>query len=71
MAVVLDTKFGPRNDMTKLLFSPEFDRDVFAGKCVAGMISPPRQYTSCTTKVISASAAIANLFHRARTPWIL
>ena len=31
----------------------------------------PRQHTSCSPKIISASAAIANLFHRACMPWIL
>ena len=46
-------------------------QDVSAGKCVAGMISPPRQLSSCSSKVVSATAAIANLLHRARTPWIL
>ena len=35
------------------------------------MIPPPRQHASCSSKVISASAAIANLLHRARTPCIL
>ena len=44
---------------------------VSAGKCVAGMISPPRQHTSCSSKVFSASFAIANLCHRARTLWVL
>ena len=46
-------------------------QDVSAGKCVTGMIPPPRQDTSYSPKVISASAAIANLLHRARMPWIL
>ena len=35
------------------------------------MISPPRQHVSGSSKVISASAAIANLLHRARMPCIL
>ena len=35
------------------------------------MISPPRQHSSCSPKIISVSAAIANLPHRARMPWIL
>ena len=35
------------------------------------MISPPRQHSSCSPKVISTSAAILNLFHRAHMPWIL
>ena len=52
---VLDTKFA----------------DVSAGKCVARMISLPRQHTSCSGNVISASAAVANMLHRARMPRIL
>ena len=62
---VLDTKFGPIYDVTK----PPLD--VSYGKCVAGMISPPRQHTWCSPKVFFASAAIANLLHRARMHWIL
>ena len=57
---VLDTKFWRRYNVTKPLFSPEFDRMFSPEKCVAGMISPPRQHTACSPKVISASAAIAN-----------
>ena len=34
------------------------------------MISRPRHHTSCSSKVISASAAVANLLHRTRMPWI-
>ena len=68
---VLDMKFGPRYDVTKPLVLTRIRQDVSAGKCVAGVISPPRQHTSCSPKVISASAAIANLLHRARMPWIL
>ena len=41
-------------------------QDVSTVKSVAGMFSPPRQHTSCPSKVSSASAAIANLLHRAR-----
>ena len=50
------------------LCSPEFDRTPSAGKCVAAMISPPRQHTSCSSQVISASASTA---YRGRMPWIL
>ena len=35
------------------------------------MISPPRQRAPCSPKDISASAAIAELLHCARRPWIL
>ena len=35
------------------------------------LISPPRQHSSCSSKIIAASAAIAVLLHRARMPWIL
>ena len=68
---VLDTRFGPRYDVTKPLVIARIRQDVSAGKCVAGMVSPPRQHTSYSSKVISASASIANLLHRARMPWIL
>ena len=53
------------------LLSPESDRMSPLTNCGAGIISLPRQHASCSSKVISASAAIANLFHRARMPWIL
>ena len=68
---VFDTKFGPWYDVTQPFVLTRIRQDVSAEKCVAGMISLPRQHTSCSSKVISASAAIANLFHRARMPWIL
>ena len=68
---VLDTKFEPRYEVTKPLVFTGIQQDVSAGICVAAMISPPRQLTSCSSKVISASASIANLLHRARKPWIL
>ena len=68
---VHDTKFGSRYHVTQLLVLTRFRHDVSAGTCVAGMISPPRQHTSCCPKAISASASIANLLHRARMPWIL
>ena len=61
---VLDTKFGPRYDVTKLLVYTRIRQEVSAGTCVAGMTSP----LSCSSEVMSASAAIANLFHRARMP---
>ena len=59
---VLDTKFGPRYDVAKPPVLTRIRLDVSAGKCVAGMISAPRQRTSCSHKVVS----VANLFHRAR-----
>ena len=68
---VLDTKIGPMYDVTQPLVLIGIPQDVSAGKCVAAMISPPRQYTSCSSKVVSVNAAIANLLHRARMPWIL
>ena len=64
-------RFGPKYDVTQPLVLTRIRQDVSAGKCVAGMISPPRQHTSGSPKVISASAAIANLLHRARMHWIL
>ena len=60
---VLDTKFGPKYDVSQPVVLTSIRQDVSAGKCVAGMISPPRQHTS--------SVAISNLLHRARRPWIL
>ena len=68
---VLDTKFGPRYDVKKPLVLTRIRQDISAGKCVAGMISPPRQHTSCSSEVFSASASIVNLHHRARIPWIV
>ena len=62
---VLDSKFGPRYDVTQPLVLTRIRQDVSAGTCFAGMISPPRQHTSCSLKVISASA-IANLLNSAR-----
>ena len=56
--------------MAQPLVLTRLRQDVSAGKCVAGLISPPQQHTSCPSKVISASASIANLLHRARMPWI-
>ena len=67
----LDTKFGPRFDVTKPLVLTRIRQDVSTGKSVAGMSSPPGQHTACTPKVISASATIATLLHRARMLWIL
>ena len=58
---VLGTKFGARCDVTKPLVLTRIRQDVSAGKCVAGMISPPRLDTSCSSKVISASAALRKL----------
>ena len=62
---VLDTTFGPRYDVTQLLVLTRIRQDVSAGTCVAGMISPPRQRASCSPKVITACAVIANLLHLA------
>ena len=44
-----------------------FREENMDGTCVAVTMSPPRQQTSCSSKVISSSAAIANLLHRACT----
>ena len=63
---VLDTKFGPRYDVTQPLVLTGIRQHVFAGKCFAELISPPRHHSLCFHKVISASATIANLLHRAR-----
>ena len=68
---VLDTKFGPRYDVTQPLVLTRSRQDVSARKCVAGMISPPRHHMSCSPKIMSASDAIASLLRRAPTPWIL
>ena len=61
---VLETKFGPKYDVTKPLVLTRIRQNVSAGKCVAAKISPPRLHTSCSSQVISASASIANMFHR-------
>ena len=66
---VLDTGVGPRYDVTKPLVLTSIRQDVSAGTCVAGMISPPRQRTPSSPKIVSARAAISNLLHRARLPW--
>ena len=58
-------------NVTQLLVLTRIRQDVATRKCVAGMISPPRQHTSCSSKVISASTSIAHLLHRVRIPWIL
>ena len=63
---VLDAKFGSRYDVTKPLVLTRIRQDVSSGKCVAGMISPPRQHN-----VVSASAAVADVLHLARMPWIV
>ena len=57
--------------MTKRLCLTRVRQDVSAGTCVAATLSPPRQHTSCSSKAITATAAIANLLHRACMPWIL
>ena len=56
--------------MTQPLVLTRIRQDVSAGKCVAKVVSPLRQHTSCSSKVISDSVSIANLLHRARMPWI-
>ena len=67
---VLDTKFGPWY-VTQPLVLTRIRQDVSAGKCVAAIISPPRQHTSCSSEVLSANASIADFLHRAHMPWIL
>ena len=54
---VLDTKFGPRYDVTQHLVLTRIRLHVSVGKCVAGMIPPPSHHTSCSPKVIPASAS--------------
>ena len=61
----------PRYDVTKPLVLARIGQDVSAGKCVAKVMSPPRKQTSCSSKVLAASASVANLLHCARMPWIL
>ena len=53
---VPDTKFGPECGVTQPLVLTRIRQHVSAGNCVAGMIS------SCSPKVIAASADIANVF---------
>ena len=67
---VPDTKSGLRCYVTQSLVITRIRQDVSAGKCVAGMLSPPRQNTWCSSTVMSASDAIASLLRRARMPWI-
>ena len=43
---VLDTKFGPKYDVTKPLVRTRIRQDVSTCTCVAGLISPPRQNAS-------------------------
>ena len=68
---VLDSKFGPTYDVTQPLILTRIRQDVSAGKLVEAVIPPSRIHTSCFPQVISASASIADLLHRGRTPWIL
>ena len=70
LGYVLDTKFGRRYGVTSLLVLTRIRQDVSAWKCVGGLISPPRRHTACSPKIISGSAAIANLIHRARMLWL-
>ena len=67
---VLDTKFGSKYGVTKPFVPTRIRHDFSAGTFVAGLIPPP-QHTSCSPKVISASATITNLLQRARMPWIM
>ena len=48
---VLDTTVGLRYGVTQPIVLTRMRQDVFAGKCVAGMISLPRQHTSCSSKI--------------------
>ena len=64
----LHTNFGPRHDMTNLFVFTRIRQDVSTGQ---QSFPPPRLHTSCSSLVISASASIAKLLHRARIPWIL
>ena len=68
---VLDAKFSLRFDVTQPRNLTRIRQDVSAGKCNAGMISPPRLHTSCSSKVISAFVAFAGFLHSARMLWIL
>ena len=65
------TMYQARHSSASIERVRKIQQDVSAGKCVAGMMSPPRQHASRSPKVISACVAIANLLHRARMPWIL
>ena len=49
------------HDVTQPLVLATIRQDVSARKCVAGLISPPREHTSCSSKVISVGASIAKL----------
>ena len=49
--LALDTRFGPRYDVTDLLVLTRIRQKVSAGKSVAGTISPPRQHTLCSPKI--------------------
>ena len=67
----MDTKFVSWFDVTQPIVLSRIRQDVSVGKCVARKISLPRVHTSCSSKVISATASIASLLHRVRMPWIL
>ena len=49
------------------MFSPEIDK-IRTILFVSQEISPPRLHTSCSSKIISASASVANMLHRAHIP---
>ena len=56
---VLDTKFGPRYDVTKPFVLTRIRQDVSAGKCVAGMTS-----TSTTTHFVLSQSHFHQCCHR-------
>ena len=56
---MLDTEFGPRCDVTNLLFLTRSQQEVSARKFVAAMISLPRLHNSRSSQDISAGASIA------------
>ena len=67
---VLDTKFGPRYDVSK----PPYSHPHSTGRPLENVSQesiPPQQHTKCSPKVISASAATENLLQCARVPWIM
>ena len=65
---VLDTKLGPRYGVSQPVVLAKIPQDV-SGKCVAGMISPPRQHTSCSPKAISSAAQTCFIVLEDRRYW--
>ena len=49
---VLDTKFGPRYDVSQPIVLTRSRQDVSAGTCAEGMISHPRLHTVCSSKLL-------------------